>query len=104
MYLCPFQLTRERGKREPDVVLLTEISFWLIGKENISIVKNKGGGVVLRHWKPSPPKKFRIRTKILCYGKSSMDIYLSNAIPWWQCIRKKRENVGITSVGTVSHK
>lgn len=44
MYLCPFQLTRERGKREPDVVLLTEISFWLIGKENISIVKNKGGG------------------------------------------------------------
>lgn len=67
MYICSFQLNGERGKKEPDMLLFTAISFWLIEKENISIVKKKRKD---RHGKPSPPKKVRIRTKS-CAKESS---------------------------------
>lgn len=57
MYTCPFPIHRERGKEEVDVVLLTAISFGLVEREHISVLKKEEGGPGL--WKPSPPKKGR---------------------------------------------
>lgn len=54
--------TPQGEREEADVVLLTAISFWLL--EHISILKKEKGGPGL--WKPSPSKKGRLWTKILC--------------------------------------
>ena len=53
------QLTRERGKTEPDAVPFTETSFWLIEKEYLSIFKKKieevaGGGGLTETLKTEP--------------------------------------------------
>lgn len=70
-----FQLTRERGKKEPDAVPFTETSFWPIGKKSLSIFKKKseevgqGGG----DWDTENRAlltKVRIGTKILSQGES----------------------------------
>lgn len=57
MYTCPFPSPRGEREEEADVVLLTAISFWLLEKEHIFILKKEKGGPGL--WKQSPAKKGR---------------------------------------------
>lgn len=56
VHTCPLPLYRDRGKKEMGMVL-TAISFWLLEREHISMLKKRKRGPGL--WKPSPSKKGR---------------------------------------------
>lgn len=90
------------------MVLCTAVSFWLLAKEKLSLLKKKKKKAAEGEGDSDTGNQALLtksgKNKNLCSGKSHVEVCHSHMIPWRQRIRGKRGNEGMTSIGTISHK